>query len=82
MINGVRDVSSVLRGLGNIQLDYKFHFLPDLHFNVNAGYDYTKSDGHKFKDALSETVVSKIKEAQISILWKRKTSFWKPILIM
>lgn len=51
LINGVRDVSSVLRGLGNIQLDYKFHFLPDLHFNVNAGYDYTKSDGHKFKDA-------------------------------
>lgn len=51
MINGIRDVSSVLRGLGNIQLDYKFHFLPDLHFNVNAGYDYTKSDGHKFKDA-------------------------------
>lgn len=50
LINGIRDVSSVTRGLGNIQLDYKFHFLPDLHFNVNAGYDYTKSEGHKFKD--------------------------------
>ena len=37
--------SSVYRGLGNIQLDYKFHFLPDLHFNVNAGYDYAKSEG-------------------------------------
>lgn len=47
MLNGIRDVSSVWRGLGNIQLDYKFHFLPDLHFNVNAGYDYTKSDGQK-----------------------------------
>ncbi|KXH81312.1 SusC/RagA family TonB-linked outer membrane protein [Chryseobacterium kwangjuense] len=51
LIYGVRDVSSVTRGLGNIQLDYKFHFLPDLHFNVNAGYDYTKSEGHKYKDA-------------------------------
>lgn len=50
LIYGIRDVSSVTRGLGNIQLDYKLHFLPDLHFNVNAGYDYTKSDGHKFKD--------------------------------
>ncbi|PTT40963.1 SusC/RagA family protein [Chryseobacterium sp. HMWF028] len=50
LINGIRDVSSVTRGLGNIQLDYKLHFLPDLHFNVNAGYDYTKSNGHKFKD--------------------------------
>jgi iron complex outermembrane receptor protein len=47
----IHDVSSVTRGLGNIQLDYKFHFLPDLHFNVNAGYDYTKSDGLKTIDA-------------------------------
>ncbi|WP_292008210.1 SusC/RagA family TonB-linked outer membrane protein [Chryseobacterium sp.] len=47
LLYGIHDVSSVLRGLGNIQLDYKFHFLPDLHFNVNAGYDYTKSEGQK-----------------------------------
>ncbi|WP_306621220.1 SusC/RagA family TonB-linked outer membrane protein [Chryseobacterium ginsenosidimutans] len=46
------DVSSVLRGLGNVQLDYKFHFLPDLHFNVNAGYDYTKSEGQKKVNAI------------------------------
>lgn len=41
----VRDMSSIWRGLGNIQIDYKFHFLPDLHFNVNAGYDYAKGEG-------------------------------------
>lgn len=46
-LDATRDVSSVWRGLGNIQLDYKFHFLPDLHFNVNAGYDYAKSNGAK-----------------------------------
>ena len=40
-----RNVSTVFRGLGNIQLDYKFHFLPELHFNVNAGYDYQKGTG-------------------------------------
>ena len=44
-IYGKRDVSSVWRALSNIQLDYKFHFLPDLHLNVNAGYDYLKSTG-------------------------------------
>lgn len=32
------------RSIGNIQLDYKFHFLPDLHVNANLGYDV--SDGH------------------------------------
>ena len=44
-LEGTRDVSSVWRFLGNVQADYKFHFLPDLHFNVNAGYDYSKSNG-------------------------------------
>jgi iron complex outermembrane receptor protein len=74
MINGIHDVSSVLRGLGNIQLDYKFHFLPDLHFNVNAGYDYTKSDGQKkvsslyrpgINDAGSSTIYSMEKKNKL-----------------
>lgn len=42
---GRRDVSTVFRAIGGLQLDYKFHFLPDLHFNVNAGYDYQKGTG-------------------------------------
>lgn len=42
---GRRDVSTVFRGIGNLQLDYKFHFLPDLHFNVVGGYDYQKGTG-------------------------------------
>ncbi|WDT67316.1 SusC/RagA family TonB-linked outer membrane protein [Cloacibacterium sp. TD35] len=45
MLDANRKLSSVYRALGNIQLDYKFHFLPDLHFNVNAGYDYAKGEG-------------------------------------
>lgn len=44
-LEGRRDVSSVQRGIASLQLDYKFHFLPDLHFNVNAGYDYQKGTG-------------------------------------
>ncbi len=42
---GRRDVSTVFRGIGNLHLDYKFHFLPDLHFNVIGGYDYQKGTG-------------------------------------
>ena len=44
-LEGRRDVSTVLRGIGNLHLDYKFHFLPDLHFNVVGGYDYQKGTG-------------------------------------
>lgn len=42
---GRRDVSTVFRGIGNLHLDYKFHFLPELHFNVVGGYDYQKGTG-------------------------------------
>lgn len=42
---GRRDVSNVFRGIGNLHLDYKLHFLPDLHFNVVGGYDYQKGNG-------------------------------------
>lgn len=38
--------SKVYRSIGNLQLDYKFHFLPELHANVNLGYDISKGDGH------------------------------------
>lgn len=33
------------RSIGNVQLDYKFHFLPDLHANLNVGYDYADGKG-------------------------------------
>ncbi len=39
------DKSTVYRSLGNLQLDYKMHFLPELRANLNLGYDLSKSDG-------------------------------------
>ncbi|KIA83101.1 membrane protein [Kaistella solincola] len=42
---GRRDVSTVFRGIGNLHLDYKLHFLPDLHLNVIGGYDHQKGNG-------------------------------------
>lgn len=39
------DRSHPERSIGNLQLDYKFHFLPDLHANLNAGYDVARGAG-------------------------------------
>ncbi len=39
------DLSTVNRSIGNIQLDYKFHALPELKANLNVGYDYSRSKG-------------------------------------
>ncbi len=38
--------SDVYRSIGNVQVDYKFHFLPELRANMNAGYDYFTTKGH------------------------------------
>ena len=38
------------RNISNIQLDYKFHFLPELRLNVNAGFDYEEYDGRYLTD--------------------------------
>jgi len=39
------DQATANRFLGNITLDYKLHFFPDLRVNLNLGTDYTKSNG-------------------------------------
>lgn len=42
-INSRDNYADVLRSNGNLQLDYKFHFLPDLHANLNLGYDWSRT---------------------------------------
>ena len=55
LINLRNNTSTVNRIIGNIQLDYKFHFFPDLHVLANLGGDYTKGHGNNNIDSLSAT---------------------------
>jgi TonB-linked SusC/RagA family outer membrane protein len=34
------------RSIGNLKFDYSFHFLPELHANLNLGYDVSKGFGN------------------------------------
>ncbi|HXB95100.1 MAG TPA: SusC/RagA family TonB-linked outer membrane protein, partial [Puia sp.] len=53
------DKSTPLRSIGNIQIDYSLHFLPDLHVNVNAGYDYSNGKGTTYiPDSAAESYVA------------------------
>lgn len=45
MLEQKHDESTVYRSIGNMQADYKFHFLPELRANLNMGYDVSKSKG-------------------------------------
>ena len=38
--------STVYRAITSLALDYKFHFFPDLHANVNIDYDGTNGSGY------------------------------------
>lgn len=39
------DKSEVKRSYGNAQFDYSMHFLPELHANLNLGYDLSSGQG-------------------------------------
>jgi iron complex outermembrane receptor protein len=45
LLNLREDKSDVKRVIANVQLDYKFHFLPDLRANLNVGIDYSRGEG-------------------------------------
>ncbi|MEN8858532.1 MAG: SusC/RagA family TonB-linked outer membrane protein, partial [Flavobacteriaceae bacterium] len=51
MLEQVQDRKKNLRSIGNLQLDYKFHFLPDLSVNLNTGYDIAESSWTYFAPA-------------------------------
>ena len=48
LLYDVNNSGTTKRSLGNVQLDYKFHGLEDLHANLNLGYDWAKSTGGNY----------------------------------
>ena len=50
LLMGRENRQETKRNISNIQLDYKFHFLPELRLNVNAGFDYEEYNGRYTTD--------------------------------
>ncbi len=44
-VNNYKSTSHIKRFIGNIDMDYKFHFLPELKLHMAVGYDYGKGHG-------------------------------------
>ena len=49
------NTSDVNRVIGNVQVDYKMHFFPDLHLLLNLGIDNASGKGNDNFDSLSAT---------------------------
>jgi iron complex outermembrane receptor protein len=45
LLNQSKNIGNTYRSIGNIQFDYKFHFMPELRANLNLGYDVSKGSG-------------------------------------
>ena len=44
------NVNETLRSMGNLQLDYKIHGFEDLRFNLNLGYDFSRTTGENYNE--------------------------------
>jgi TonB-linked SusC/RagA family outer membrane protein len=61
--------SVVNRIIGNVQFDYRFRFLPDLHANLNLATDITKSDGHNNRPTTSPGTLT-------GTYWGKLNNYW------
>lgn len=50
-----QNTSKVQRVIGNVQVDYKLHFFPDLHVQFNLGLDKAGGSGNDNIDSISAT---------------------------
>lgn len=44
LLNAVKNQEKIWTSQGNLMIDYALHFLPELHFNLNLGYEVTKGE--------------------------------------
>jgi len=51
LLEQYRSTSRVSRFIGNADVDYKFHFLPELKFHATLGYDYAEGKGEVYVPA-------------------------------
>jgi iron complex outermembrane receptor protein len=51
LLNSKEDLAKVNRHIVSATVDYKFHFLPDLHVNMNLALDQANTDGTVKKDS-------------------------------
>ncbi|MFO7718863.1 MAG: SusC/RagA family TonB-linked outer membrane protein [Gillisia sp.] len=67
--------ASNYRTISNLNLDYRFHFLPELRFNLNAGIDYSELDGYQTRPLTSATVIQEIPQESFYTALNRNSLF-------
>lgn len=73
-----RNIGNTYRSIGNVQFEYKFHFLPDLKANLNLGYDVSKGSGSSrtLPTAASAYTVGGSKSRYMQKRWNYLSDFY------
>jgi len=79
LLNQREDRSTVQRSIGNAQFDYKFHFLPELHANLNLGYDVSNGTGTIFIPATAASNYLKFAD-DANVLHSGSSSHYKTVI--
>ncbi len=58
LLETYRSRSAVKRFIGNVDVDYKLHFFPDLKLHVTGGYDYSHGKGTIWQDPYAASGMS------------------------
>ena len=58
LLNSKTDVGNVNRHIANAIADYSFHFLPELHANINVAIDQANTDGYTKKDSTAASAAA------------------------
>lgn len=51
LLEQYKSTSDVYRFIGNVDVDYRLHYLPDLRLHATVGYDYSKGEGKVYTPA-------------------------------
>lgn len=69
------DIGNANRLIANAAIDYKFHFLPDLHATANVGYDYSSGYGHVTIDDSAATAYMGFQAADGTLHGGQRTQY-------
>lgn len=69
--------STVYRAITSLALDYKFHFFPDLHANINASYDGWNGKGFDKIPANAATNIDSYKDPNTNVYYSGNDSQYK-----
>ncbi|MBS1927464.1 MAG: SusC/RagA family TonB-linked outer membrane protein [Chitinophagaceae bacterium] len=75
LLNLRDNLSRVDRVVGNVQLDYKLHFFPDLHIQANLGLDNAFGRGNDVVDSTSASAFAPTGSGRRSYYQQRKRNY-------